>query len=115
MRASNVRKLKVDRSATMSCEDNLSFMRPLPSGSMKLIVTSPPYNIGKSYEARSPLAEYVKAQAQVISECVRLLANNGSLCWQVGNHVHRGEIFPLDMVLYPVFQEHGLKLRNRIV
>jgi adenine-specific DNA-methyltransferase len=46
---------------------------------------------------------------------VRLLSPTGSLCWQVGNHVDRGEIFPLDMVLYPVFQEHGLRLRNRIV
>lgn len=26
-----------------------------------------------------------------------------------------GEIVPLDIVLYPVFREHGLKLRNRIV
>ena len=110
-----VRRLQVDHAAVMECADNLAFMRPLKSASMKLVVTSPPYNIGKSYESRSPLAEYVKAQAQVISECVRLLEPTGSLCWQVGNHVQKGEIFPLDMVLYPVFQEHGLKLRNRIV
>ena len=97
------------------CEDNLTFMRPLASETMQLVVTSPPYNIGKSYESRSSLNDYVKAQAQVISECVRLLAPGGSLCWQVGNHVHKGEIFPLDMVLYPVFKEHGLHLRNRIV
>ncbi|MGH7081219.1 MAG: DNA methyltransferase, partial [Acetobacteraceae bacterium] len=82
---------------------------------MQLIVTSPPYNIGKVYERRRLLEHYVAQQAQVISECVRLLSARGSLCWQVGNHVHDGEIFPLDMVLYPVFQEHGLHLRNRIV
>ena len=108
-------KLQTDRLAVMRCEDNLSFMRPLRTESMQLIVTSPPYNIGKSYESRSTLAEYVKAQAQVISECVRLLSPHGSLCWQVGNHVQQGEIFPLDIVLYPIFREHGLKLRNRIV
>lgn len=115
MRSAAVRKLQTDRDAMMRCEDNLTFMRPLASETMQLIVTSPPYNIGKSYESRSSLADYVKAQAQVISECVRLLAPGGSLCWQVGNHVHKGEIFPLDMVLYPVFKEHGLHLRNRIV
>ena len=82
---------------------------------MKLIVTSPPYNIGKAYERRSTLDDYIKAQSQVISECVRLLHQNGSLCWQVGNHVDRGEIFPLDLVLYDVFKSHGLKLRNRII
>lgn len=115
MRRNTVTKLKTDRSVKMACQDNLAFMRPLADESVQLIVTSPPYNIGKSYERRSPLVEYVKAQAQVISECVRLLADGGSLCWQVGNHVDKGEIFPLDMVLYPIFKEHDLRLRNRIV
>jgi adenine-specific DNA-methyltransferase len=90
-------------------------MRPLDDGMMKLIVTSPPYNIGKRYERRSPLETYIQSQTQVISECVRLLDKRGSLCWQVGNHVDGGEIVPLDIVLYPIFREHGLKLRNRIV
>ena len=99
----------------MVCQDNLAFMRPLPDGMMHLIVTSPPYNIGKRYERRSPLDVYIEAQAQVISECVRLLSDRGSLCWQVGNHVENGEIFPLDIYLYPFFRKHGLKLRNRIV
>ncbi len=108
-------KLQRDHQANMACADNLSFMRPLKSGSMQLIVTSPPYNIGKSYERRSSLDAYVQQQAQVISECVRLLDHRGSLCWQIGNHVQNGEIFPLDIVLYPIFREHGLRLRNRIV
>lgn len=107
--------LPASRNVKMACEDNLAFMRPLPDGMMHLIVTSPPYNIGKRYERRSPLNTYIKAQAQVISECVRLLSDRGSLCWQVGNHVDNGEIFPLDIYLYPIFREHGLKLRNRIV
>lgn len=110
-----VRRLQSDAKATMARQDNLAFMRPLKSESMQLIVTSPPYNIGKKYEKKSPLDAYVQAQAQVISECVRLLHPRGSLCWQVGNHVQKGEIFPLDTVLYPVFREHGLKLRNRVV
>lgn len=99
----------------MACDDNLSFMRPLKKESMKLIITSPPYNIGKSYEKKSPLKNYIQDQAQVISECVRLLHSNGSLCWQVGNHVQEGEIFPLDIMLYHIFKDHGLKLRNRII
>lgn len=99
----------------MACQDNRDFMRPLKSESMQLIVTSPPYNIGKRYESRSPLDAYVAGQAKVIEECVRLLHPRGSLCWQVGNHVQNGEIFPLDIVLYPIFSKLGLKLRNRIV
>lgn len=111
----SVTRLQTWRDAHIKCEDNLSFMRPLTDGMMQLIVTSPPYNIGKRYERRSPLDAYIQAQAQVISECVRLLNDRGSLCWQVGNHVSNGEIVPLDMALYPIFREHGLKLRNRIV
>jgi adenine-specific DNA-methyltransferase len=101
--------------AQMVCRDNLEFMRTLPPNSMKLIVTSPPYNIGKSYERREELDGYLEQQAQVISECARLLHPEGSICWQVGNHVQNGEIFPLDIFLYPKFVYHGLKLRNRIV
>lgn len=115
MTALPVSKLRSEPDAVMACEDNLQFMRRLPSESMQLIVTSPPYNIGKAYEARSPLDAYVAAQSHVIAECIRLLGSRGSLCWQVGNHVQNGEIFPLDMVLYPIFLGHGLKLRNRIV
>lgn len=114
-RPKKVTRLERDQDAIMRQQDNLKFMRGLGDESMKLIVTSPPYNIGKSYEKRSPLEKYIKDQAQVISECVRLLHPNGSICWQVGNHVQKGEVFPLDMVLYHLFKDHGLKLRNRII
>ena len=99
----------------MACQDNIEFMRGLPDGSMKLVVTSPPYNIGKPYEKRSPMGDYIREQERVISECVRLLHINGSLCWQVGNYVDNGEVVPLDVILYPLFKQYGLKMRNRIV
>lgn len=106
-----------DQVSQIRCIDNLAFMRPLESGSVQLVVTSPPYDLGKEYEGpqKKKLDAYVANQAQVISECVRLLAPGGSICWQVGNHVQNGEVFPLDMILYPVFKSHGLFLRNRIV
>ena len=105
-----------DRSfPVMACEDNRSFMRGLASGSMKLIVTSPPYNIGKEYERRVTLDAWLREQEAVIEECVRLLDSAGSLCWQVGNFVEDAEVVPLDAILYPVFKRHGLRLRNRIV
>lgn len=104
-----------DVEVTMRCVDNFDFMKTLSDESMKLIVTSPPYNIGKKYEKRTPLEKYVQEQSKVISECIRLLHPRGSICWQTGNHVDRGEIYPLDIVLYHVFRAHGLKLRNRII
>jgi adenine-specific DNA-methyltransferase len=90
-------------------------MRSLPAESMKLVVTSPPYNLGKEYEKRSSREAYLETQRAVITEAIRLLDNNGSICWQVGNYVENGEIEPLDIILYPIFKKAGLKLRNRII
>lgn len=102
--------------AHIECQDNLAFMRGLRSEMTKLIVTSPPYNIGKAYETRKTLDMYLATQIEVISECVRLLHPRGSICWQVGNYISvGGEVVPLDVVLYPLFKGHGLYLRNRIV
>ena len=99
----------------LACEDNLAFMERVPDGRMKLVVTSPPYNIGKDYESKVSLEDYLASQDRVIRECVRVLHPQGSLCWQVGNYVEHGEVVPLDAVLYPIFRAHGLKLRNRII
>lgn len=95
--------------------DCLDLLPQIPDGFVKLVVTSPPYNLGKPYENRLDLNEYIAQQRQVIEECVRVLDKAGSICWQVGNYVKNGEIIPLDIILYPVFASLGLHLRNRIV
>jgi len=95
--------------------DTLQLLPTIPSDSIRLIVTSPPYNLGKSYETRVDLDIYLSEQEKVIEECVRVLADDGSICWQVGNYVKNGEIIPLDIMLYPLFASRGLRLRNRIV
>jgi adenine-specific DNA-methyltransferase len=95
--------------------DCRALLSRIPDSFVKLIVTSPPYNLGKPYETRVELEEYVAQQREVISECVRVLRDDGSLCWQVGNYIQRGEIIPLDIALFPIFAGLGLRLRNRIV
>jgi adenine-specific DNA-methyltransferase len=100
---------------SLYCGDCKDFLPTIPPESAQLIVTSPPYNIGKKYEKKQRLEEYMSEQAEVIAQCVRLLCPGGSICWQVGNHVRNGEVFPLDMLLYPIFKSHGLHLRNRII
>lgn len=96
--------------------DSLSFLRSIPEHSVRLVVSSPPYNIGKPYEKRTELKQYLDWQLSILKECVRVLLPEGSLCWQVGNHVDDGEIFPLDVFFYRLIKEElGLKLRNRII
>jgi len=95
--------------------DCLATLPTLPRGSMKLIITSPPYNLGKVYERATELHRYLDALNPIVDELIRVLSPRGSICWQVGNFVEKSEIFPLDIFYYPFFKKHGLKLRNRIV
>ena len=95
--------------------DCINLLSEIPDGFVKLVVTSPPYNLGKPYETRLDIYEYLDQQKKVIKECVRVLDIHGSICWQVGNYVKNGEIIPLDIALYPIFSSLGLHLRNRII
>jgi len=95
--------------------DCREMFRDIPAGAIQLVVTSPPYNLGKEYESRLHLNDYIAQQREVIAECVRVLSDGGSICWQVGNYVDDGAIIPLDSLLYPIFADLGLKMRNRIV
>ena len=93
----------------------LDMLNTVPDSAIQLIVTSPNYNIGKEYERKIALDKYTTEQEQVIIECERVLTATGSICWQVGNYVHKGSIVPIDTILYPLFTKLGLVMRNRIV
>jgi len=95
--------------------DTLKNLQNIDSGKFDLIVTSPPYNVGKEYEVKQSIEKYLEQQKNVIKELVRVTSNIGNICWQVGNYVDKGEVFPLDIFYYQIFKEFGLKLRNRIV
>lgn len=80
-----------------------------------LVVTSPPYNIGKEYENQVPLTDYVAWQKRIIEKIYPRLKETGSICWQVGNYVENGSITPLDIELAPIFKGLNMHLRNRII
>jgi len=109
-----VSKYNKSARATLYLGDRLELLSQIPKSSVRLIVTSPPYNMGKSYEKKTSLDEYLEEQEKTIKKCVEILAPDGSICWQVGNHVN-SEIYPLDTILYPIFKKFGLHLRNRII
>ncbi|GAP19900.1 DNA-methyltransferase [Leptolinea tardivitalis] len=93
----------------------LDLLTQIPDDTFQLVVTSPPYNLGKEYETKLHIDDYLHQQAEVIKECVRCLSPFGSIAWQVGNYVDKGAIIPLDSILYPIFSDLGLKMRNRII
>src|SRR5579884_339202 len=100
---------------TLHRGDTHAFLKTIPDGAVSLVVTSPPYNIGKAYERKKEIDTYLAEQEKVIAELVRVLNERGSICWQTGNYVEDGEVYPLDIYYYPIFKKLGLKLRNRIV
>ncbi|HKM11714.1 MAG TPA: site-specific DNA-methyltransferase [Bacteroidales bacterium] len=95
--------------------DSLKVLKEIEDGKFDLIITSPPYNVGKSYETKTSIEKYLETQEGIINELIRTLSNKGNLCWQVGNYVDKGEVYPLDIYYYQIFKKHGLKLRNRII
>ena len=89
--------------------------KKLPDNFFSLIISSPPYNIGKSYEIKTTLENYIDNQIILIKDLYRICKDNGSIVWQIGNFVSNGEIYPLDIYFYKIFKELGMKLRNRII
>jgi adenine-specific DNA-methyltransferase len=99
----------------LHCGDTLDFLETVPNDTAKLIITSPPYNLGKEYENKTSIESYLEIQDQVIKQLVNKLRPDGSICWQVGNFVENSEVFPLDTLYYSHFKKYGMKLRNRII
>jgi adenine-specific DNA-methyltransferase len=93
-----------------------SYLAKLPAKPLfDLIISSPPYNIGKSYENKTELETYLAWQEKILDQLIPRLSDAGSICWQVGNFVDNGHIVPLDIEFAPIFKKHGLQLRNRII
>lgn len=95
--------------------DCMTLLRSLPDGCVDLVVSSPPYNLGKEYEARKALEHYLVEQAAVLKECARVLKPTGSIFWQVGAFSDRGTLIPLDIRFFPLLESLGLQPRNRIM
>jgi DNA modification methylase len=97
--------------------DSLKVLDQIPNKSCRLVITSPPYNLGKEYERDSKLSldEYKKWLKPIFRKAAKKVADDGHLCWQVGNHVEDGRVYPLDYFFYEIATKAGFRLRNRII
>ena len=99
--------------------DCRELLKTVPDASVKLVVTSPPYNIGKPYGAytdRIVLNEWEDLIRDVTREVARILTPDGSFFLNL-SPVPFGkdkEILPLPFIGYQIMQENGLRLRNMI-
>lgn len=102
--------------------DCLKLLKSIPSDSVDLIITSPPYCIGKAYEdPHDDIETFKRLHEDIFDDLYRVLKAGGSICWQVGYHVSDRCVIPLDYIVYDIFTnksanfENPLILRNRII
>jgi adenine-specific DNA-methyltransferase len=103
-------------SIRLELQDAFEFLSQLKPGSVDLIVSSPPYCMGKEYDTSGRVEDFVADHERLAPLLAAALKDGGSLCWQVGHHVNNGVVVPLDAIVYQIFSEQEvLLLRNRIV
>ena len=104
--------------------DCRKMFKEIDDNTVSLVITSPPYCIGKEYEdQKDDLYSFKRTNRYALKESIRILKPGGSLCWQVGYHVKSACTLPLDIIIYNLVEEINKKvpdnekmvLRNRII
>ncbi len=98
------------------CRD---LLKKIPDNSVKLVVTSPPYNIGKpygKYKDKIPLEEWEKLIDDVTKEIYRILTPDGSFFLNLSPipYGKDKEILPLPYIGYDIMKKNNFKIRNII-
>ena len=111
-----------DNDVTLFKGDCLQLLKKINSESVDIIITSPPYCIGKAYEnPKDDIETFIDQHKIIFTDVYRVLKQGGSICWQIGYHISNSSILPLDYFVYNIFTEQNstlsipLVLRNRII
>ena len=89
-------------------------MGELPNDSIHLMVTSPPYNVGKEYDENLSLEEYRLLLKNVFTEVYRVLVHGGRACINIAN-IGRKPYIPLHAYVIEDMQRIGFLMRGEII
>jgi DNA modification methylase len=89
-------------------------MEELPDNSVHLMVTSPPYNVGKEYDENLTLNEYRAFLKRVWSEVKRVLVPGGRACINIAN-LGRKPYIPLHAFIVEDMLDLGFLMRGEII
>ncbi len=89
-------------------------MQAIPDRSVHLMVTSPPYNVTKEYDADLSLQEYLDLLRRVFCETYRVLVNGGRACINVAN-LGRRPYLPLSDFISAIMLDAGFQMRGEII
>ncbi|BAS25912.1 DNA-methyltransferase [Limnochorda pilosa] len=95
------------------CQD-ARHMTQLPDGCVHLMVTSPPYNVGKEYDQDLSLQEYLELLEAVFRETYRVLAPGGRAAVNVAN-LGRKPYVPLHLHVAQVMLRIGFLMRGEVI
>ncbi|MBX4196583.1 site-specific DNA-methyltransferase [Candidatus Pacearchaeota archaeon] len=89
-------------------------MKELPDHSVHLMITSPPYNVGKEYDKDLSLEEYLNLLRNVFKEVKRVLVTGGRVGINVAN-LGRKPYIPLHAHIIQIMSELGFLMRGEII
>ena len=89
-------------------------MDELPDSSVHLMVTSPPYNVGKSYDQDLTLQDYRTLLRKVFKETLRVLVHGGRACVNIAN-IGRKPYIPLHSYVVQEMADLGFLMRGEII
>jgi DNA modification methylase len=109
----------IEKPIPAECLDNIylhsaELMTELPDNSVHLMVTSPPYNVGKEYDDDLTLPEYLAFLERVWSEVFRVLIPGGRACINVAN-LGRRPYIPLHAWITESMLRLGYLMRGEII
>jgi site-specific DNA-methyltransferase (adenine-specific) len=94
--------------------DAREVLKKFPPNCMHLMVTSPPYNVGKEYDEDLTLFEYLDFLAKVMKEVYRTLVWGGRVCFNIAN-LGRKPYIPLHKYIIDAFEKIGFLMRGEII
>jgi site-specific DNA-methyltransferase (adenine-specific) len=89
-------------------------MEEIPDNSIHLMITSPPYNVGKEYDENLTLNEYREFLRKVWSEVKRVLVPGGRACINIAN-LGRKPYIPLHVFIVEDMLDLGFLMRGEII
>ncbi|MCD6277742.1 site-specific DNA-methyltransferase [candidate division WOR-3 bacterium] len=107
---STIPKENLNKIFCKSCEN----MEELPDNSVHLMVTSPPYNVGKEYDQNLSFTEYREFLKKVWKEVYRVLVPGGRVCINIAN-LGRKPYIPLHAFIIKDVLDIGFLMRGEII
>ena len=109
----NENKIKGDDLNKLYCKSS-EVMDEIPDDSIHLMITSPPYNVGKEYDEDLSLDEYLELLTRVFSQTYKKLVTGGRACINIAN-IGRKPYLPLHAMVIEIMLDLGYLMRGEII